>query len=153
MIFATAWLVWPVVLLVHPGRPWRRVLIPLGAGYLFYLLWGRVQSRGLNELGLNMRGTLGEDSGFVDLTPHDLAWYAIAYGRGWVDAKRDARAGRLILEAYGFGTMTPSTPNFCALPQADVERCGIYFNHVTGCVVNTWILGHARSYNRVMMSK
>ena len=153
IIFSTLWFVWPVILLVHPARSWRRVLVPIGVGYLFYMLWGRMQSRGLNDLGINLGITLGEDSGFVDLTPHDLAWYAIAYGRGWVDGKHDAKAGRLILEAYGFGTMTPSTPTLCNLPKEDLEKCGLEFNHVTGCVVNTWILGHARSYNKVMMAK
>lgn len=153
MIFSTLWFAWPIILLVHPGRSWRRVLVPVGAGYLFYLLWSRVHSRGLNELGAKFGVTFGEDLGFVDVTPHDLVWYAIAYGRGWADGKRDAKAGHLILEAYGLGTMTPSAPTLCNFPKEDLEKCGLQFNHVTGCVVNTWILGHARSYNRVMMSK
>jgi len=90
------------------------------------------------------------DSGFVDLIPHDLAYYAIAYGRGRLDVKRDASAGRRVLEAYGFGTFTPEAPNFS---DQGVKECGIEINHVTGCVVNTWILGHAKGYNRVMIEK
>ena len=150
MIFATLWFLWPIVLLIHPGRSWRRVLVPLAAGYVFYVLWSRVQSRGLSELSVKLGAEPGIDSAFVDLTPHDLAYYAIAYGCGWFDAQKDANTGRQILEAYGFGTFTPSAPNFS---DEAIKECGIEINHVTGSVVNTWILGHSKSYNQVMIKK
>ena len=94
MIFATLWFLWPIVLLIHPGRSWRRVLVPLAAGYAFYVLWSRVQSRGQSELSLKLGVEPGMDLGFVDLTPHDLAYYAIAYGRY---ARRSFLGGSIVV--------------------------------------------------------
>lgn len=119
---------------------------------MIYVLWGRIESRGLRELivKLGMEPGFGTGMSMIDLTPHDLAYYAIAYGRGRLDGKKDATAGRHILEAYGMGTFTPDAPNFS---DNALKEYGIEINHVTGCVVNTWILGHAKGYNDVMIAE
>ena len=86
----------------------------------------------------------------LSLSPYDLGAYAFWYSRGWVDGIRDARTGRYILEAYGFGTFTPSAP-----PLADeiLKRHDIEINHVAGCVVDVSLMGHAKGYNDVMIKR
>ena len=86
----------------------------------------------------------------VDLTPNSMLQYTVSYGAGWIDAKKDGKAGRLNLEAFGFGTITPGAPHFS---EAALKQYQIEVTHVAGCVVNTRIIGHARGYNDTMIEE
>jgi hypothetical protein len=105
LVLATLWFLWPFVLIFHSGRSILRVVLPLLIAYPFYFTWSHVYSRMVNH------EKYGLPAG-MELSPHGILGYAFWYGVGWVDAQKDARAGRLILEAYGFGTITPGAPNF-----------------------------------------
>jgi hypothetical protein len=146
VVFATLWFLWPFVLIFHSGRSVLRVVLPLLIAYPFYFIWSHPYSNVL-ERRID-REKLGLPFG-VDLSPHEIFGYMFWYGVGWVDAKKDARAGRLVLEAYGFGTFTPGAPNFRHLQ----EKCNVEINQVAGCVVNTRNVGHAKGYNLAMMEE
>lgn len=133
---ATVWFFWPFILVFHPAQSSRRVLVPLGLAAPFVFLWFRFYSFlaplvfGLPE-GMNLAGP-------------SIWEYAVAYGAGWADARKEAKAGRLSLEAYGFGTITPGAPIFSAAVR---EQYRIEVTHVAGCVVNTRIMAHAKGHN------
>src|SRR4029077_4893036 len=89
--FATLWFAWPFVLLFHRGRSLLRFTVPVALGLLFYCSWGR-------QYSLIIRPQRFGFPQAVDLTPQDLVEYPVGYGRGWIDAKRDVRAGQPMVE-------------------------------------------------------
>lgn len=146
VVLATLWFFWPLVLAVHPGRSVLRIILPLILAYPGYFLWSRPYSLVVVQaFHLEESLTWG-----VDLSPHSMLTYAFGYGVGWADAKKDAKAGRLILESFGFGTFTPGAPNFSDSAR---QQYGIEINQVAGCVVNERIMGHAKGYNDVMVEE
>jgi hypothetical protein len=140
---ATLWFFWPFVLAIHPARSVRRVLVPLIIAAPFVLLWFRLYSSVLAP------PVFGLPPG-LSLSPPDLVIYAVAYQSGSADAKKDMRGGRLNLEAFGFGTITPGAPNFS---EATLKQYGIEVTHVAGCVVDSRIEGHAYGYNVAMVAE
>lgn len=145
VVLATLWFFWPLVLAVHPGRSLLRIVVPLILAYPGYFVWSGGYSNVLVRAFHLEESYLG-----FDLSPHSMLPYAFAYGVGWADAKKDAKAGRLILESFGFGTFTPGAPNFSDSAR---QQYGIELNQVAGCVVNERIMGHAKGYNDVMMKE
>jgi hypothetical protein len=140
---ATLWFFWPIVLLLHRGRSFRRIVVPLLVSYVFYLVWSRPYSRMLNP------DRFGLPFG-VDISPHSMLQYGISYGLGWFEGKRDARVKRLVLEGYGFGFEAPRAPHFS---EEAAKSCGIEFLPVAGCVVNERIVGHAYGRNDATMAE
>jgi hypothetical protein len=69
--------------------------------------------------------------------------YGSAYVRGWLQAKRDLKEGRLAIEGYGFWGPSPEIYNLLR------ERYHVELRHTSGCVVNDYILSHAKGYNHV----
>ncbi|MDQ2659030.1 MAG: hypothetical protein M3Y03_01275 [Verrucomicrobiota bacterium] len=136
---STVWFFWPIILALHIGSSKRSAYTALGLAtavfFLPALYYFRISGAALFA---------GED--MLCLSPYVLGDYGIAYVRGWEDARRDVRADRLILESYGFGVFTPGAP---ALSDAVRQQHRIEINQVANCGVNTYILGHARGYNRV----
>lgn len=139
---ATLWLFWPIILALHPGRSTLRLVLPLVAAGILLVPCAREYNFiapihfGLPE--------------FFTFWPPDMWQYCSGYVSGRADAKKDASAGRLILEAFGFGTETPRAPNFS---DDALKQCGIEINHVAGCVVGPRIVGHANGYNSVMIEQ
>lgn len=140
VVLATLWFFWPLVLAVHPGRSLLRIVVPLILAYPGYFVWSSAYSHVVLE-AFHLEESLPWG---VDLSPHSMLPYAFEYGVGWADAKKDAKAGRLILESYGFGTFTPGAPNFSDSAR---QQYGIEINQVAGCGVNERIMGHAKGYN------
>jgi hypothetical protein len=64
------------------------------------------------------------------------------------DAATHIAADILMLEVYGY-------PSSCRASYAHIleDRFGISLNMVSGCVVNDWILDHARCYNETMTAE
>ncbi len=131
----TLWFLWPVVLVLHRGRSWRRCLLFVLLSGLFFLpslsqyLWRAAPAFGLPV--------------FVRMEPVSIWKYYRAWWAGRADAQRDIAAGILAREVYGFGAAGGG-------PLVDVlrERYHIETRPVAGCVVNENILGHAAGYNR-----
>jgi len=138
----TLWLFWPIILVLHPGRSILRLLLPL---VVAGILWVPC-ARAYNIIAPTHFG-LPE---FFSFSPLDLVISVPAYLGGRADAKKDAKAGRLVLEAFGFGTDTPGAPNFT---DEALKQCGIEINHTAGCVVGPRIVGHANGYNSVMIKE
>ena len=78
----------------------------------------------------------GLPDGFA-LDPISASVFGVSYERGRIEAGRDVKDGKLALEAFGLGTITPGAPNFS---NEAVEQCGFEINHVAACVVDTKIL-------------
>lgn len=134
---SAVWFFWPIILALHVGRSKLRAYAALGlATAIFFLpgLWF-FEFSGATLFAPDM----------LRLSPYDLGGYAIAYVRGWADARSDAKAGRLFLESYGFGVWTPGAP---PLSEEVRARDHIEINQVANCGVSTYILGHASGYNR-----
>jgi hypothetical protein len=140
---ATLWFFWPLILALYPGRSARRVFVPLILVTPCVFLWFRLYS------SVFASPVFGLPDG-VDLNPISVSEYAVSYGAGRIEAKKDAKAGRLNLEAFGFGTFTPGAPNFS---EAVLKQYQIEVTHVAGCVVNSRIIGHAQGYNDVMIEQ
>jgi len=101
---STLWLFWPIVLALHPGRSILRFFLPLvAAGILLAPCVREYNFVAPIHFGL---------PDFFTFWPPDIWRYVSAYRTGRADAEKDANAGRLVLEAYGFGTFTPGAPNF-----------------------------------------
>jgi hypothetical protein len=138
----TLWFFWPIILVLHPGRSILRILLPLiVAGILLFPCARDYNFVAPIDFGLPELFTFW---------PPDMAQWVSAYMRGRADAKKDAKAGRLVLEAFGFGTFTAAAPNFS---DDALKECGIEINHTAGCVVDSRIVGHAHGYNGVMIDE
>ena len=133
--FATLWFVWPFVLIFHRGRSIIRVTVPVVLGLLIYSIWGR-------QYSLTIRPQRFGFPEAVDLTPQDLIQYPIGYGRGWIDAKKDIRAGRLIVE--------PMIGELDYWPFLKM-RYQVEAHLPPNCMINASMVGHATAYNRLML--
>jgi hypothetical protein len=140
---ATLWFFWPLVLAVHPSKSARRFFVPLLFAAPCVFLWFRAYSSILAPPLFGLPD-------MIDLNPISLLQYSVSYGSGRLDANKDAKTGRLNLEAYGFGTFTPGVPNF---PDSLLKEYRIEVTHVAGCVVDTSIIGHAKGYNDRMLDE
>jgi hypothetical protein len=139
---ATSWLFWPIILALHPGRSILRFFLPL-------VIAGTLLAPCVRDYNFVAPIHFGLPE-FFTFWPPDISRYVSAYLRGRADAKKDANASRLALEAFGFGTFTPGAPNFS---DEVLKQCGIEINHVAGCVVGPRIVGHANGYNSVMIEE
>ena len=129
------WILWPMALILAPGRSIRRVVIPILLSACFILICiPHFDERSSSAFHLPFG---------VRLNPSSL----LAYWNGRVDAKKDIQKGQLGVEIFGGpGYLVPA---FHELR----ERFGIEARPVAACVVNTQILGHAVGYNKVMASE
>ena len=133
VVVTLLWLVWPVLLAVHRGRSallFMKIMVPAALIYTpSYYLW---QLEAPSALGLEFR-----------FTAHSAWHYWTAYRAGRVDAERDLRAGKLAIEAYGFGAGAGSYVTLFR------ERFQVDVIAVAQCLVNDRIVGHASGYNAV----
>ena len=138
--FATLWLVWPVALLLHPGRSWRRVLIPVfvSALLIWRFAWPIYVITAPAAVGL----PLG-----LRLYPGDLYDYFTARRVGRAKAEKDLRMGVVAVETYGY----PRPPEY---EQILRDRYHSQLRRIAGDTdVFADILGHAQGYNELMKAE
>lgn len=124
---STLWFLWPIVLMLHPGRSALR----LGVFALLsaILLW---PSLGFGLPDGARRSPLG-------------AWeYFGAYRAGKAQAKKDIAAGILAIEEHGLGAAGDSE-----VRRILRERYNIELRAIAGCFVDERILGHEAGYDAV----
>ena len=113
---ATLWFLWPIVLALHAGRSAKRAYFSLSIAAVILIQPARGYFR-FEASRVFMTDEL------MSFSPYDLVPYGVAYVRGFSDGYRDARSGRLILEAYGFGTFAPNAPSsMCQFPPKDLDN-------------------------------
>ena len=131
----TTWFFWPIILMLHGGRSWRRcvmfVLISLLAFIPSLSFYNRVAPR---EFGLPW---------VVSMNPVSMLAYYRAYREGQAAARKDIAAGILAIEESGFGA--GSGPGVEILR----ERYQIEVRPLAGCIVNETIIGHEDGYNSI----
>ncbi len=143
---AILWLFWPLIFVLHPARSARRVLIPLMVAAPFVFFWFGL----LFWIAAAFMFNLPDE---VDIQEDSVVQYAASYGRGWLDAKRDIKSGRVVFEGYGFGgNMTPGAPAFSSSSPRSLEQCRVEIRPVALCSIDTRIVGHAKGYNDVMVA-
>lgn len=131
--FATAWLVWPIVLIVHSGRSVLRIVVPL----LISLL---ILSRVFDEYCFRAPIVFGVPPG-VGLG--EISNYLSARRAGEAQAKDDLRKGRLALETYGL----PMPEEYAQILR---NRYGIEVRPIAGDTdVTAKVIGHEEGYNKV----
>ena len=132
-VLTALWLAWPVVLALHRGRSALLFIkIALPAALIFTPSCYVWQLEAPGAFGVEFR-----------MTPASAWQYWTAYRAGRADAERDVSAGKLTIEAYGFGAGGGS---YVALFR---ERFQAEVNVVAGCLVDDTIIGHASGYNAV----
>lgn len=76
--------------------------------------------------------------------PDRMPYSKSAYESGRVDAERDLRAGRLIVEIYGFPLR--GEPEYAQMLR---DRYGVELRRVASDIVDVNAIGHAMGYNVV----
>ena len=133
--FVTLWLVWPILLLVLPGRSVLRVAIPLLIS--LPLLWPAWR-----DYTLSAPAVVGLPLG-VSLYPRDLYHYFTAHRAGHAQAEKDLSAGVLAVESYGF----PLPPEYAEILH---QRYHVELRPIAGDTdVTAKVLGHAECYNEL----
>jgi hypothetical protein len=140
----TVWFFWPIILSLHNGRSPRAAYASVAISAVLIVLpmhayW--------NFAG---RPVLLPEDGPTSLGPYDVGSYTIGYARGWIAAKQRAGTDPIVLEAYGLGRHTPAAPNFSDEVR---EQYRIEIEGIAGCLVNSYILGHAKGYNTASVSE
>jgi hypothetical protein len=133
--FVTSWLIWPVVLLLHRGRSFLRVAIPVLISLpLLWPAWPGYQISAPAAVGF----PLG-----VRLSPSDLLDYFAALREGRVTANQDIQTGVLAVEEYGLPK--PQEYKYILRDQYQVE-----VRQIAGCTdVTARVMGHAKGYNEI----
>jgi hypothetical protein len=133
---ATLWFLWPVVLILHRGRSWKRCLIFLSLSAFFFL-------PSLPDYALhNGPWVVGLPFG-VDLEPISISRYSLAWWAGRTEAEKDVAKGILAREVYGFGAGGGHAAKILR------ERYHIETRPVADCIVDEKIVGHATGYNEI----
>src|SRR5882757_9220927 len=91
--FATLWLLWPIILALHAGRSIFRFGIPFVISLLILI-------PSIREYPRTAPYSFGLPPS-VDLSPHSIGEYLVAYRLGRLDAKKDIQSGRLVIETDG----------------------------------------------------
>ncbi len=133
--FVTLWFLWPIVLILHRGRSTRRL-----AGFM--VLSTLLLLPSLPYYCLRSPQNLGLPWG-VKLEPVSLWKYYSAWWAGRAEAQRDAGAGVMATEVYGFGA---GGGDYTRIVR---ERYHIEIRPVAACMVDETIVGHAAGYNRI----
>jgi hypothetical protein len=131
----TLWIFWPIVLILHPGRSASRLGLFAAASAL--LLWPSLHYYNFlaaRIFGLPLR---------VDLNPVEMWEYYGGWRAGRAQAQRDAAAGIMAIEEYGFGAGTGFSVRILR------DRYHIEERPIAQCIVNGKILGHAAGYNEI----
>gem|GEM_PF-3066390 len=133
---ATLWFLWPIVLILHRGRSWRRCFIFVVMGMLLFLpiLPAYIFHIGPPAVGLPFG---------VHLEPISILRYWRAWWSGRADARKDIAAGILAREVYGFGAAGGHSAKILR------DRYHIETHPTAGCVVDEKIVGHAAGYNEI----
>jgi hypothetical protein len=131
---ATLWLLWPVVLILHPARAAVRVAAPLCVSLLLLVpAYGEYRYSAPKSFGLPVG---------VDLSPQAIRNYFTARAAGRADAENDLRSGRLAFEIFGL----PPTEAY----QEIWQRYSVDLQQTAGCTdVTPTVLGHAQGCNEV----
>ncbi len=115
----------------------------IGAATIWFF-WPLVLSLHPRRSILRVAGTLALAAPLWILAYVSPCIYGSAYVLGWFQAERDLKAGTLAIEGYGFWGPSPET---YALLR---DRYHVEIRHTSGgCVVNDYIMGHAKGYNHV----
>jgi hypothetical protein len=131
--FATLWFFWPIVLVLHRGRSFWPVVLPLLIAGIVAIPWWRIYStQAADMFGLPMG---------CSLSPISMSRFVVSYIRGRADARRDIHDGHVAVEVYGFGAGGVTKPL--------LERYQVETHVVAGCVVDDQIMGHAYGYNTI----
>jgi hypothetical protein len=133
---STLWFLWPIVLVLHPGRSALRLTVfaLLSAVLLFpsLLFYDRVAP-----------DAFGMPDG-ARMNPLSAWMYFSAYRAGKAQAKKDIAAGILVIEEHGLGAAGDSE-----VRRILRERYNIELKAIAGCFVDETILGHEAGYNAV----
>lgn len=131
----TLWFFWPLVLAAHSGRGIKRFLVPvIGASILFWPIWQMFSVVAPIHFGVPF---------VMRMTPRSLVRGVMAYHAGRLEAKKDIRNGRLIVEECGLGAGVG--PHVTRLQ----EKYGIEIRATAQCIVDEQILGHLAGYNSI----
>jgi hypothetical protein len=132
---STLWFLWPIVLVLHPGRSALRLTVfaLLSAVLLFpsLLFYDRIAP-----------DAFGLPDG-ARMNPLSAWMYFNAYRAGRVEAQKDVAAGILAIEEYGF------LAGFGRDAELLCERYQIEVRPIAQCLVDESIFGHAAGYNKV----
>jgi hypothetical protein len=132
---STLWFLWPIVLVLHPGRSALRLAVfaLLSAVLLFpsLLFYDRIAP-----------DAFGLPDG-ARMNPLSAWMYFNAYHAGQIEAKRDIAAGILVIEQFGLGAAGGEANRILR------ERYHVEPRAIAGCFVDEKILGHAAGYNSV----
>lgn len=135
---ATIWIFWPIILTLHAGRSRRRAYISLAVSAALLALPMQAYYSTLAPQVF----TLEE---MISFSPYDVGAFTVGYVRGWAAAKQRSGRAPIVLEGYGMGgALTPGTPPFS---KEVAEKYQLNVEAIALCVVNPYILGHARGYN------
>jgi hypothetical protein len=132
--FATLWVFWPIVLILHPGRaPVRVAITVLVSTLILYPSFRDYRMAAPQMFGL--------PEGVEDLSPRAIWDYFAGYRAGRTEAERDLRLGRLVHEEIGM----PMPPEYYEI----VHRRYQIELHSYGDLVSEKIIGHAKGYNDI----
>ena len=133
---ATVWLLWPVVLLFHPGRSITRCLVPI-------LLSLPVFWRFADDYRFMAPSALFGTPEGISLSVSDLRDYLAARREGRAAAERDLRSGILAVEEYGM----PKPEEYKDILR---EQYRVQVRQIAGDTdVTAKVIGHAKGYNEV----
>ena len=132
---ATLWFFWPIVLVLHPGRSVRRLLVSLPLILILTL-------PSLRMYDSMAPFVFGWPEG-LSPNPLSAAKWTRAYLAGRAEAKADLRQGHLVIEEFGFGA--GSGHRFGIFR----DRYRIELRATAQCVVDAAIEGRTAGYNSV----
>lgn len=133
---ATLFFLWPLVLALHPGRSFPRLVIPIALAALLFVPSARFYySMAPGAFGL-------PDT--VTLSPRSILTYYRSYRAGRAEAERDLREDHLAVEE--FGLPPPGVFLYGKMLQA---RYHVEIRRVAGCLVDEQIVAHAKGYNEI----
>ena len=134
----TLWLLWPIVFALHVAASRRRA-------YIWMCIAAAVIALPMQFYLRFLAPQVFIPNTMLSFSPYEVGPFAVGYVRGWIESKQRAGMDPIILEGYGMGGgFTPPAPPFS---QEKREQYRLHIEPVAGCVIDSYIEGHALGYN------
>ena len=136
----TLWFFWPIIIALHAGRTARLAYLSTVASAVLLVLPIH------GYLTLFAPSVLISENGPQSFHPYDVGLYLAGFVNGSLESIRCSRVRAVRVEGYGLGFNAPGMP-----PLADeaARKYNIKQEPIAGCVIDSYIHGHAVGWNAI----